>query len=92
MTRQEKIRKGIALQYLQWKENDTTLQLKDIHDFFRSECFDFADEIMKQEASQGVVIKVDRALPLVYPEDNGHMIQNDMLRAGYVAVESLIKE
>ena len=55
----EEIREGIALNYLQWKENGTTLQLDAIDKFLSSECFEFADEVMKREHSQGVVIQVD---------------------------------
>ena len=57
MTKQEEIREEIALKYLQWKENDTTLQLNTTDKFLRSECFDFADEVMEQEHSQGIVIR-----------------------------------
>ena len=100
MTKQEEIREGIALKYLQWKENDTTLQLHTAGQFLRSECFDFANEVMEQEHSQGVVRKVERELPLLSFENSVTGvatferelgIQRDMLKAGYVVVEPLIE-
>ena len=62
----------------------------------------FADEILSYLDSQGVVIKVDRELPFYsyrrqdeeyLPRQLGYKdAQQDMLMAGYEAVEPLIKD
>jgi len=54
------------------------------------------DEVKRELLEAGVVIKVDRELPLLdcysaYPTVV-EKVQQDMLKAGYVPVEPLIKE
>ena len=59
--------------------------------------YDFSKAIRVYLAERGVVIKVDRGLPPIGTSDNfgktvSHLTQIDILKAGYVAVEPLIKE
>jgi len=93
MTRQEELREGITKLVA-----DTALdnqwhlveQIKD-YDYKR------ADQILSYLYSQGVVIKVDRELPEIpfLPRirqlEFGQIIQQDMLKAVFVAVEPLIE-
>ena len=41
-------REKVAEAYLQWKKNDTTIQLGDITHSLRSECFEYADQLKKE--------------------------------------------
>ena len=109
MTKQEEVREGIIknLNEFRWElqkpnvliNTDTLVMLQGA----------FADKILKDESSQGVVLKVERELPKnPYPElekgmgRNRHYArvrhhsytegQKGMLKAGFVAVEPLIKE
>ena len=80
MTKQEKMREGIAKLI-----NDAPATLSNE---------DLAFRIMGYEDSEGVVIKVNKELPDIsyysaYPEIIEDT-QKDMLKAGYVAVESLV--
>ena len=61
-------------------------------------CDEIASKILEDEASQGVVIKVDRELPEFYECGDEHCQdychgadQGNMLKAGYVAFEPLIE-
>lgn len=88
MTKQEEIKEGIK-DIL--RENHSLINLDGI-----------VAAIQRYEASQGVVIRVDRELPEIPEFDSGGVCiwspkqceeaQRDMLRAGYVVVESFIKE
>ena len=99
MTEQEGIREGILkrLNEFRWelqKPNalinlDTLTALQGA----------FADQILKDEDSQGVVIKVDRELPQVEgnigcPWLTPELAQGccPLIKAGYVAVEPLVKD
>ena len=61
---------------------------------------DITDKILSYLHSQGVVIKVDRELPQITPAEYpvvpeaivAQRTQQDMLEAGYVAVEPIIEE
>ena len=82
MAKQEEIREGI--------EETLHASVSVLHDFSfhfirRESREELADRILKYLHSQGVVIKVDRAVP----DDRFH---RDLRMAGYVAVEPLIKE
>lgn len=108
MTKQEEIREGVAVKLCnhdgfdwEWlKEQPHYKGSKDCEFYFRC-----ADDILTYEDSQGVVIKVDRKLP-ENPHFNREDISDSGLgemngfdqailmckKAGYVAVEPLIKE
>ena len=69
------------------------LDKADIGDFDRWVWSLVASDILRYLHSQGVVIKVDKELPLsdYYFEDEAYETgQDDMLKAGYVAVEPII--
>jgi len=58
---------------------------------------EFPNKLLKYLHSQGVVIKVERELPFadwitVPPSEIAKYTQQNMLKAGYKAVEPLIKE
>lgn len=82
MTKQEEIKEGIADILEVWMTRDLALET--------------ARTIMAKESYQGVVIKVERELPDTHTLLGNHVhatqAQYDMLKAGYVATESLIKE
>ena len=88
-TKQEKIQEGIK-----------QILIASDEDEYKS-CRDEAKEILKYLDSQGVVIKVDKELPIPdwegwltedYTQKNWHKLaQTQMLKVGYVAVDSLLK-
>ncbi len=82
MTKQEEIREGI----LNWLLCSTNLS--------QCKASSGADSILRKLHSQGVVIKVDRELPKVCNKLNPIARadeQQDMLKAGYIAVEPLVE-
>ena len=100
MTKQEEIRKGIAkrlyAEHYSISKEDT---FETTYKRYQVECLDMADVALSYLHSQGGVMKVDKGLPEnvvqeFSPEyDNGyHRGEMDMLKAGYVATEPLIKE
>ena len=99
MTKQEEIREGIAELY--WDTLRLTdyvgldykkLRYSELWDGdFKLTCQNFADKILKQEASQGVVIKVEKRLVDIGIDTFESSVAK-MLKAGYVAVGPLTKE
>ncbi len=92
----EEIREGIAEELWpeirsMWAASFWDLEYKDLSDSAQESLLAFADRVMKREHSQGVVIKVDRELPecSIIPKTTGVCPYK---KAGYGAVESLIKE
>ena len=99
MTKQEEIREGVI-----------TNIAKACPDMLNVDIVALTDKILKDEDSQGVVIKVDRELPYSHYVDGifnskkkseikqntglnniYEKAQQDMLEAGYVAVEPLVE-
>lgn len=101
-TKQERIREGIAKKLALYAcENDWNK----LSPFRKQIYLDQALVIMEYENSQNVVIKVERELPKLLSlageasiEEKSAFVlgvenlKEEMLKAGYVAVESLIKE
>ena len=101
-TKQEEIREGIArlVHYWhiggseRWEDNDE----ENWQGPKRQEYYEAADALIPYLHSQGVVLKVDRELPTSswngheYIEQNDFVLKgrNQLLDAGYVAVEPLI--
>lgn len=98
MTKQKEIREGMEGVIKEWIISNYPIG--------RETFFDLVKRIQEFEDSQGVVVKVDRELPenkwpLGYYHTFAHLelahdavleAQQDMLKAGYVAVEPLVKE
>ena len=93
MTKQEKIRKGIADKFLNYQGTNYKHATK----LERENALVMADNVVEVLHSQGVVIKVKRELP---PSDVDDICTlNEVIweyrivlrKAGYVAVEPLIK-
>ena len=102
MIKQEEIREGTAEWLWKHRAGETTVQdcvytWAELPGYRKDDFRASADKLMAYEHSQGVVIKVDaNRLPDIsyhsaYPE-NEDRYQQAMLKAGYVAVESLIGE
>ncbi|KKM68514.1 hypothetical protein LCGC14_1460180 [marine sediment metagenome] len=95
MTKQDEIREGVEVIVGCFAFNKPWCSLTEAQQECAREC---SREIIKREASQGVVIKVERKLPdcdnHVYGilNEQGRVAQKQMLKAGYVAVEPLIEE
>ena len=83
MTKQEEIREGAIISLMDYKG------------FHKGPTEYIIDYVFKYLHSRGVVIKVKRELPeLSWRQKNledGVEVQQDMLKAGYIAVEPLIK-
>ena len=107
MTKQEKIREGIAKQVwccsinLEMARRGEPIrylpaEFDEQHVIDKQPYYEAADLILEEESSQGVVIKVERGLPYCKRccsgEYLGDSTQQDMLNAGYVAVENLIDD
>jgi len=107
MTKQEKIREGLAeCHYYYGGGWDGIKRWEDVALDDRGVNYDFADIALEKQASQGVVIKVERELPenpftANIMETNGKIYNPDAHKwfglalkevAGYAAVESLIGE
>ena len=120
MTKQEKIREGLAekahliwqrwMAYMlthldeehieRWKRQ-ANMAYSDLLDGEKVSDQNIADEYSKYLHSQGVVIKVERELPKYVVGINATSegakmmaieVQEDMLKAGYIAVEPLINK
>ena len=93
-TKQEEIREGIE-EALDYCEPNGHCDLKSCE-----ECR--TDNMLKVLHSKGLVIKVDRKLPTIDTTTDSYPVpcnetchkseQENMLKAGYVAVEPLVKE
>ncbi len=90
MTKQEEIREGIESLF---KGSMSAI----IHDFQFHELTsdwrkEFTNRVLKYLHSQGVVIKVDKELPFLWDGYTMDGYIRELIEAGYVAVEPLIKE
>lgn len=88
MTKQQEIREGIARAI-----GGIIFDTGRVMDY--CDCHLYADMLLSYLHSQGVVLKVERELPVMptLPTFGDHLIrrtQLDMLKAGYVAVEPLV--
>ena len=101
MTKQEEIREGFARFLFELSEHDEWYCAKN-YDDVKDKGFWlwFANEHLKYLHSQGVVIRVNGKLPLAPKPIFGagynaikiyDLAQKDMTKAGYVAVEPLVK-
>ena len=99
MSKQEEIREGVAIKLYGWLHSSGSpdRHSKKVPEVVRTGYRKRADELLEDLASEGVVLKVDRELPINTCGDDYdcyescHLIaQEDMLKAGYVAVEPLI--
>ncbi len=102
MTQQEKIREGIEQSICSncddvsdWIEGQT---LEDAQKYCRERaicayCTDLTNDILQKQDAQGVVIKVERELPLMFGTVESYARGLKKMReAGYEAVENLIEE
>ena len=94
MTKQEEIREELARR-LAIRDDKGFLNHRTHKYIITDEQYEFTDRILRGLHSQGVVIKIDRELPLQVACIKCHKLfdlSNEGLgRAGYVAVEPLIK-
>lgn len=97
MIKQEEIREGIK----DILERYGVRSLSNKHDDWDFNREEFTQKLLEYLHSQGCVIRVDRKLPLPSFENSTIGVemfqlqldtQKEMLKAGYVAVETLIKE
>lgn len=94
MASREEIREGIAKQICYFYLRKTGANFSIIT---QAECYEVADFILKEEDSQGVVIKVDRELPHkpIYDDrrinDALSVYQRVITKVGYEAVGPLIE-
>ena len=100
-TNQDEIREGVAEEIWRFcQRNDCiheSLNWAEVTGGYRGLILSITDIVREYEDSKGVVLKVERELPLIQVEYQGDIkvaskAQQDMLKAGYSATEPLIKE
>ena len=96
MTKQEEILEFVKF-YLVGSIHGARVKYEDISDYDQSTVDFLSEELLGELSKRDVVIKVEKALPenlmaKLASNEAYSEAQQDMLRAGYVAVESLRKE